>query len=86
MYRAFLIDTADQVFAVRMLNSKDDTSAVRLAAKIRTPCQLVEVWFGTRKIGDVEPRNKMVKKLSSFALASKRSASHENSTASSANN
>jgi hypothetical protein len=61
-YRAFLIDTTGHVFAVRVLNSLEDGSALRLAAKIQTPCCLVEIWNRTIKVGAVEPKNKMVQR------------------------
>lgn len=56
-YRAFLIDPAGHVFAGRMLNSLTSASAVRLAEKLSTPCNLIEVWYGPHKIADVVPRN-----------------------------
>jgi len=82
MYRAFLVDAADHIFGVRVLNSTTDASALRLAAKLRTRCHLVEVWYGTRKIAEVEPRNKMELAFSGFAAASSRAASCANSAAS----
>jgi hypothetical protein len=58
-YRALLIDMADQVFAVHTLNCGTDADAMRLAAEIETPSHYVEVWHGPRRIGSVQPKNKM---------------------------
>jgi hypothetical protein len=57
LYRAFLIDATGHIFAVRVLNARDNASALRLAGQIQTPCHLIEVWHGTSKIGEVQPRN-----------------------------
>jgi hypothetical protein len=58
-YRAFLLDTGGHVFAVRVLNTSDDSTAIRLAAKLQTRCFLIEVWNRTNRVGTLEPRNKM---------------------------
>jgi hypothetical protein len=58
IYRAFLIDATDHVFAVRALNSTDDAAALHLGAQIQAACRLIEVWYGTQMVGTVEPMNK----------------------------
>lgn len=55
LYRAFLIDTSDQVFAVRVLTSDTDEEALRLAKKIPTSCDAIEVWCHTRLLARVKP-------------------------------
>jgi hypothetical protein len=58
-YRAFLLDTNNRVFAVRFLISKDHTTALQLAQRLQAPCDMIEVWYGTTKLGRIVPRNKM---------------------------
>jgi hypothetical protein len=58
-YRAFLLDTNDRVFAVRFLITKDHSTALRLAERIQAPCDMIEVWFGTMRLGLIVPRTKM---------------------------
>jgi hypothetical protein len=58
-YRAFLLDNADRVFAVRFLITKKHTDALRLAERIQAPCDMIEVWCGTTRLGLVAPKNKM---------------------------
>jgi hypothetical protein len=58
-YRAFLLDIENRVFAVRLLITKEHTTALRLAQRIQAPCDMIEVWYGTTKLGVVVPRNKM---------------------------
>jgi hypothetical protein len=58
-YRAFLLDTNDRVFAVRFLIAKDHTAALLLAQRLQAPCDMIEVWYGTTKLGLIVPRNKM---------------------------
>ena len=58
-YRAFLLDINDRVFAVRFLITKDHTTALRLAHRIQAPCDMIEVWHGTIRLGLIVPRNKM---------------------------
>jgi hypothetical protein len=59
-YRAFLLDINDRVFAVRLLSTISHTNALRLAHRIQAPCAMIEVWYGTTKLGLVTPRNKIV--------------------------
>lgn len=58
-YRAFLLDINDRVFAVRLLITKDHEAALRLAQRIQTQCDMIEVWHGTTKLGLIAPRNRM---------------------------
>jgi hypothetical protein len=58
-YRAFLLDINNCVFAARVLITKNHEDALRLAQQIRTPCDMIEVWCGTIKLGLVAPRNKI---------------------------
>jgi hypothetical protein len=58
-YRAFLLDISGHVFAVRLLITHDQTAALRLAQRIQTQCDMIEVWHGTNKIGLLEPRNRL---------------------------
>jgi hypothetical protein len=48
VYRAFMLDRTDHVFAVRILVTREDNAALRLASKIQAPCWGIEVWEGTR--------------------------------------
>ena len=57
-YRAFLLDTNNRIFAVRILITKNHTDALRLAHRIQEPCDMIEVWYGTTKLGLLSPRNK----------------------------
>ena len=58
-YRAFLLDISNHIFAVRFLITKNHTSALQLAQRIQAPCDMIEVWYGTTKLGLIVPRNKM---------------------------
>jgi hypothetical protein len=58
-YRAFLLDINNRVFAVRFLITENHTTALRLAQRIQAPCDMIEVWYGTTKLGLIVPRNKM---------------------------
>jgi len=58
-YRAFLLDINNRVFAVRLLITNDHTAALRLAQRIQTQCDMIEVWHGATKLGLLAPRNRM---------------------------
>jgi hypothetical protein len=58
-YRAFLLDTNNRIFAVRFLITKDHATALQLAQRIQAPCAMIEVWYGTTKLGLIVPKNKM---------------------------
>jgi hypothetical protein len=58
-YRAFLLDVSNHIFAVRFLIATNHTSALQLAQRIQAPCDMIEVWYGTTKLGLIVPRNKM---------------------------
>jgi hypothetical protein len=58
-YRAFLLDINDRIFAVRFLITRDHKTALQLAQRIQAPCDMIEVWYGTTKLGLIVPRNKM---------------------------
>jgi hypothetical protein len=59
VYRAFLLDRSDRVFAARTLITEDDARALLLASKLHAPCSRIEVWNGTRLVGSVEPQRKL---------------------------
>ena len=58
-FRAFLLDTNNRIFAVRFLITRDRTTALQLAQRIQAPCDMIEVWYGTTKLGLIVPRNRI---------------------------
>jgi hypothetical protein len=75
VYRAFMLDRTDHVFAVRILVTREDNAALRLASKIQAPCWGIEVWEGTRLLGQVEPIRKQASSTGAAARTSSRTAS-----------
>ncbi len=52
----------DRVFAVRLLFTKSHSSALQLASRLATASDMIEVWYGTTKLGLVEPQNRLARR------------------------
>jgi hypothetical protein len=68
LYRAFMLDRRDRVFAARTLTTENDADALLLACKLHAPCSRIEVWDGTRLLGSVEPQQKLIASIASPRL------------------
>jgi hypothetical protein len=51
LYRAFLLDEGDRIFAFHLMECLDDCDAIAQARDLRAKCSAIEIWEGARIVG-----------------------------------